>query len=219
MTIIKILPKQIPANWDEVKFSHFLAFHEVKDFADQLAIFTGFKPDTLRKCKIHNLEALIERMAFLNKPMPSIVPKSVLGQPIPKDLNFESVCQFEDAKEIVGKILPKVDGESPTRDQIALYADLVTIYAMPDYIDATPQQRADFAKKVLDLPCAEVMAIGNFTQLKLIELKAKELGIYRREAIQMRRFRLVLKSWRARLASWAHFALWKRKHHIEGMNS
>lgn len=214
---ITISSNQIPSNWDDVKFAHFLAFYGVKDFADQLSIFTGLKPETLRNGKIANLEGLIERMGFLNKPMPSIMPKSILGYLVPKDLNFESICRYEDAKDIVNKIQPQ-DGKQPTKEQIAMYADLVAIYAMPNYEDAKPEERESFAKKVMDAPCAEVMAIGNFTQLKLIELKAKELGIYRKEAILMRRFKLVLTAWRASLVFWARSFSWRKKPRIAGTN-
>lgn len=213
---ITIHPKQIPSNWDDFKFGHFLAFYEAKDFADQLAIFTGLKAETLRKSKIDGLESLIERMAFMNKLMPSILPKSILGYPLPKDMNFESVCQYEDLKDISSK-LPQ-DGKTATKEQIALYADMVTVYAMPDYIDSTQEQRNEWAKQVLNAPCWEVMAVGNFTLLKLLELRAKELGIYPKAAIRMRKFRLVLNALRARLGFLVRSFSWKKKHHIAGTN-
>lgn len=211
---INISSNQIPSNWDDVKFRHFLAFYGIKDFADQLAIFTGLKAETLRNGKIANLEALIDRMAFLNKPMPSIMPKSILGYLVPKDLNFESICRYEDAKEVDEKIRNAKDD----KERVGLYADFVAIYAMPNYEDAKPEEREAFAKKVMDAPCSEVMAIGNFTQLKLIELKAKELGIYQRETIAMRRFKLVFQSWRARLVFWVRSFSWRKKPHIAGTN-
>lgn len=201
----------IPVNWDGVTFGQFLKLKDCKDHADILALFLKMDAKTLRTAQIKNLPDVIQALKFMDRPMPFILPRSINGYLIPKDLNFETIGQFEDLKELAKKVGEK--GEN-----IAVYADMVTVYAMPDYNRANQEQRDEFTKQILNSPCTEVMAVGNFTLAKLIELSLPGSKTFRKVNILMHRFKLVLKSCRANLAFWARYFLWKKKLRTKGMS-
>jgi hypothetical protein len=201
----------IPINWDGVTFGQFLKLKDCKDHADVLAMFLNMKADTLRIAQIKNLADVIQALRFLDRQMPMIVPRSINGYLIPKDLNFNTIGQFEDLKELQKKLGDK--GEN-----IAVYADMVTVYAMPDYNSATPEQREEFTKQFFNAPCTEVMAVGNFTLVKLIELNLPGSKTFRKVNILTHKLKLVFQSWRARLGFSIRYATWKRSLRTKGMN-
>lgn len=204
-------------SWDGVSFENFLKLQDCKDDTECMAVLLNIKPETLRAAKISNMAEFLKSFEWMKKPMPIILPKSINGFMIPKDLNFETIGQYEDAKELDKKLKVK-EGENLTAEQLSVYTDMVAVYAMPNYNEAKPEERKEFAKQFLKSPCTEVMAIGNFTQVRLIELSLPGYQTSLRLPILMRRFKLVLKSWRARLGFWVRYFLWRRKLHTNGMN-
>jgi hypothetical protein len=201
----------IPVNWDGVTFGQFLKLKDCKDHADVVSVFLNMKPDTIRNAQIKNLVEVLQALRFMDRQMPMIIPKSINGFLIPKDLNFNTIGQFEDLKDLSKKVGEK--GEN-----VSVYADMVTVYAMPDYNSSKPEQREEFTKQFFNAPCTEVMAVGNFTLVKLIELSLPGSKTFRKVNILTRKFRLVLKSWRARLAFFIRFATWKRSLRTKGMS-
>ena len=216
---IKINDQQhlFPTSWDKVTFGQFLNLHGAKDSADVLSVFLNMSAPTLRRAYISNLTEVLRVLSFLDKPMPSIIPISIKGFLIPKDLNFRSIGQFEDLKLLAKEVAP-AKGEEMTPDRMMTYIKIIAVYAMPNYNEAGPEERDEFSKQFLNSPAPEVLAIGNFTLAKLIELNLPAQLPFLKVNILMRRFRLVLKSWRARLGFWARYYLWKRKLHTKGMN-
>ena len=205
----------IPGKWDDVTFAQFLAMDGCKDTTDYLALFLKVERETLMKARIINLEEAILALKFLSQPMPNYLPDSIMGFIIPKNLKLETVCQYEDVKDIVSKIPP--EGKLKAKD-LTLYLDLCAVYAMPGYVDATQEQRDEFAKRFLNAPCWEVMAVGNFTWLKLIESTMKSVHKSPKVITVLNRFRLVMKVYRARMAFFIHSFSWKRKLHTKGMS-
>lgn len=215
--------ESIPPSWDEVTFEQSLKLVKIQDdkgeldTADIIGTFLNMDPATLRKARISNINEVIRAVQFTNTKPVEIVPKSINGFLIPKDLNFQSICRFEDLKELVKKVLPK-DGEPIKAENIKYYPEIVGVYAMPDYENATPQQREEFAQQFFKSPCGEVLAIGNFTLMRLTVLSLPGSKTFHRVSTLIRKLRLVLKGFNARLDSTVRFYIWKKKHRINVTN-
>ena len=160
--------KKLPGSWDELTFRDFLKLAKCNTEGDQLAALMGIQPDTLRKAKISNLEDILRYISFLSTPMPNYVPSAILGYAVPQDLQFQEVGRFEDVKSIAQSFKRVDDGLAD--GELEKYTEIVTVFAMPNYLDATPEEQKKFAEQFMDAPCWEVMAVGNFTLVKLADL-------------------------------------------------
>lgn len=215
----KISLSKIPESWEQVTFRQSLGIVDAKDTADILSVFLGLEAETLRKAKIINLNEALERISFLDTTnMPALLPTKINGYPIPKDLDFQTICRYEDLKRVAQKCIPAKD-EKVSAKHLENFVSLVGIYAMPNYEDASLKEQEDFSKQFFNSPCGEVMAIGNFTLMKLTVSKVKGLAIFLNLITQMRKLRLVLKSFSARLGFSLRFFIWKKKHRIDVTNS
>lgn len=209
--------KSLPRSWDDVTFAQALKLTRVQDTADTLAVFLNIEAATLRKAHISNLFEVLRTIEFLNtQAMPLIIPKSLNGFNIPINLEMNSICRYEDLKLLVQKVIPAKEGEPVTDDQLTHYAAMVGIYTMPNYETANPDERAEFSKQFYNAPCGEVMAIGNFTLRRFLKSKRSGLRIFQRVTTLIRRLRLALKSFNARLDFSLRYYIWKRKRHISG---
>lgn len=223
---MKIKTDHLPYSWDDVSFGQALSLIKLQeakgqvklDTADVLGYFLNIKPETLRMAKTTNLEEVIGRLAFTNSKPPEIKPRSINGFLIPTDLNFQSICRFEDLKELVIKTIPP-EGEEFGSKHMENYPAMVAIYAMPDYENATPQQREQFAKQFYNAQVGEVLAIGNFTVKKFSELSQPGSRRFPKLRTLIHKLRLALKGFSARLAFSLRFFLWKKKHRINAVNS
>lgn len=219
MKITINIQKQLPGSWDDVTFGQGLKLMKCKDTADTLAVFLDVKAETIKTAKIVNLEEVIKRIAFLETKMPEIMPKSINGYLLPKNLEFNSICRFEDVKSLVQKVLPAKEGDPLTPEQLQNYADIVGIYTMPNYENASQPERDQFAKQFFNSSCGEVMAIGNFTLVRFFELKIPGFGSFQKVNTLMRKLKLVLKSYLARLVFSLRFYTWRKRHRISAMKS
>jgi len=97
--------KDIPMRWEEVSFRQFLELSKAgNDFAKIISVFTDIEPETLRKAEIKNLDQLLTAITFINTKPEPVIPKEIMGYPVPKDLGFESIGQIEDIKDELKKI-------------------------------------------------------------------------------------------------------------------
>lgn len=223
---MKIKTDHLPYSWDDVSFGQALALIKLQeakgqvklDTADVLGYFLNIKPETLRIAKTTNLEQVISRLAFTNSKPPEIKPRSINGFLIPYDLNFQSICRFEDLKELVIKTIPP-EGEEFGSKHMENYPAMVAIYAMPDYENATPKQREQFAKQFHNAQVGEVLAIGNFTVRKFAGLNSPASISFPGHLTLIHRSRQALRGFSARLAFYLRFFLWKKKHRINVTNS
>lgn len=106
-----------------------------------------------------------------------------------------------------------------TKEGLLKYCEIVAIYAMPNYEDASEQEKQDFIVQFHNAPCEEVMAVGNFTLMKLAALKMSIGSGYQNQGTLISRLRLGLKALLSRTAFSIRFAIWKRKHLIEDTKS
>lgn len=207
----------LPRSWDYVTYEQSMKLIKCKDTADTLSVFLNVAPDTIRKASITNLDEVLRVISFLGNKPPEIVPKSINGYMIPLDLNFKSICRFEDLKDLVVKVIPK-EGEELSETHLQHYPAMVGIYAMPDYEGAKQEDREQFAKQFFKSPAGEVLAIGNFTLRKFTELSLKESVRFPKVLIPIHRLRQALRSYSARLLSSLRFFIWKKQHRINVTN-
>ena len=197
----------IPTSWKEVTFGQFLRLSEAgQDSAMILSIFTGIEEDIIRSSKIKGIEGILQALGFMSGKLATDIPKTCMGFKVPPGLEFETIGQFEDIKSVFDEI------KSTDTENIKRYTELVAIYAVTPY---DSKKAEELAPMFMDAPCEEVMAIGNFTAMKLIELNLSiKVNTQNRQDTRLKKLKLVLKAWLNNLAFSIRFYLWKRKLHI-----
>jgi hypothetical protein len=203
--------KDIPMRWEEVSFKQFLELSKAgNDFAKIISVFTDIEPETLRKAEIKNLDKLLTAITFINTKPEPVIPKEILGYPVPKDLGFESIGQIEDIKDE----LKKIQGQ-PIEEQIKLYPLFCAVYACKPY---DWNKSLEMQEQFLNAPCLEVLGIGNFTLMKLIGLNLNIGPIYRKPNTRLKKFKQALTVLRVRLVFMLHSFTWKKKQDISVTN-
>lgn len=210
--------RELPTSYAEVKFRDFVAIAKSpKDTNSILSVLTGIDKETVKKAKITNVDEVIMAMALFNHDVELKVPDMILGYTVPKDLGFECTAQFEDLELCLKESKEKKLTDIQVMEQYPLYCG---IYACSQKYGEYDYQKATYMiEEFMDAPATEVLAIGNFTLLKLIGLR---LGIKKgapKEVTRMQRWRLVLKSWVNSLVLPARLYIWKRRHLTKKMNS
>lgn len=193
--------REIPLSWSEVNFNQFVRLSKCgNDFAEILSVFTDIEPDTLRKAKISNLELVRNALQFIeNEKIDETLPDSILSYRMPKNLELETIGQFEDLKLEVAELKDK---------GIEKYAMFCAIYACNPY---DYQKAIELSKEFLNAPCSEVVAVGNFTLLKLIESSPHGQKSIQKANSRMRKLKLAMKGYLKRLAFTVRYYLWKRR--------
>ncbi len=205
------MEKELPTRWQDVSFEKFIQLSKLKSDGEVLACILGFDPRTIRSAEIKNLEKIMAYLAFMQKqPEFDYLPKSINGYIIPQDLNFKSVGQYEDLKSIASDLANTGD--------LNHYCDMVAVYAMPNYLNASQAERNQFAKQFLKSPCTEVMAVGNFTLKKLSVLMTPSVKTYLKANTPISRLRQAMTVWLKNLVFTIRFYAWKLKHGIKGTN-
>lgn len=192
--------REIPTGWDQVKFKDFVQLDGNETKA--LSIFTGIEEKTLRKANIIGLENLIRTLSFLNSEVPIMrFPKKILSYDVPYDLGFESWGQYMDLKENLDKGLKGME----LVKQFPLFC---AIYTMKDYDFKEAEKRA---LEFEEAPCTEVMAVGNFTLMKLIALRNNTQANSLAEGTLLRKYRLALRAWWTNMVFTVRFYILKRR--------
>ena len=193
--------KIIPTSWKEVTFGQFIRLSQAKnDLSEILSVFTDIEPEIIRKAQIGNIMLIKETLAFIeSEKMDGTIPDSLNGIKLPKNLELETIAQYEDLKmealEIQSKGLEK-------------YAIICAIYLTNPY---SHEKAEELSKELFNAPCEEVVALGNFTLLKLTGLKNLGQSVTLNQNSRMRRLKLAMIGWLARLVFTARYYLWKRK--------
>lgn len=178
------------------------------DFAEILSVFTKTPADTLRKALIINLDLVIAAFGFLKTPIVPIIPDKILGYDLPKDLGFETIGQFADAKTALEE-----------NKGLEAYPLLCAIYACKAKHGEYDWKKAEAMKEeFLHAPAVEVLAIGNFTLLKLTALMKSTGRPSRTGSTPMKRFKLALRGWLARTGFTVRYYIWKKKQDLKGLN-
>lgn len=208
-------PYEIPTSWDEVTFAQFLRIAQTTTDSERLAAITGLDAETIRNARIKNLDKVLRLLSFMNSAEGETgLPKRILGYEVPDNLELEQTGRYEDIKLIISTF-PQ-DGKLST-ESLTKYTEICGAIFQPDYLESDDKKKAEFAKKFLNAPCLEVMAIGNFTLMKLIELNLNTAKPFPKSNTLLRRFRLALIVWLRRSAFSLRFYLWKRRAGLTGM--
>ena len=194
--------KEIPIKWKEVTFGQFLKISKLKETSEILSLFLGIEEETLKKAKIHNLETILSLLSFLREEMDLQVPDTCMGYKIPKNLELETIGQFEDLKL-----------EAQDLKDFEKYALFCGIYASSPY---DYKNAEELKETFMNAPCEEVMAIGNFTLLKLVELTSGIKAKSSSRNTPMTKFRRVLTVWVRSLVFMVRFYTWKKKLRLTG---
>lgn len=220
--------REIPTKWEQVTFKTFLALTESGDNSVKIvSALTGIDPEVIRKARIKNLDEILLILSFLKSDPPVIIPKSVLGYEVPKDLGFETIGQYEDLREYL-----KNTKELSKKELLEKYTLLCAVYACkhmnlmrceelfiklnkpekPIVVGQYDWRKAEeMANEFLEAPAPEVLSIGNFTYLKLIGLSKPVAPNSRSRNTLMKKFKLVLTAYRLRLAFMVRSFTWKKK--------
>jgi hypothetical protein len=193
--------KNIPLSWKEVTFEQFIKLAEARqDFAAILSVFTDIEPETLRKAQITNLPLIMDALSFIDKqPLDTTIPDSILGYKLPKNLEAETIAQFEDLKLEAMEVKDK---------GLSKYTVITAIYLVNPY---DYNQAVELSSQLLKAPCEEVVAIGNFTLTRLIDWKKFGLKNILKPPSLMKKLRLAMTAYLARLVFTVRYYLWKNR--------
>jgi hypothetical protein len=197
--------KDIPVSYEQITFRTFLSLIPCgNDPVEILSVLLGIEGIILRRSKIENLSNIIQALSFVNIEPQYIIPKKVLGYPIPKDLEMETFAQY-------GDIQRELATSANHLNTIEKYPLLIATYCV-DYTKENAWKEAEkLAPKFLDLPCMEVMAIGNFTLVKLTVLKQNIKPHFRQADTHLNKLKLAMIVLLKRLAFTIRFYSWSRK--------
>jgi hypothetical protein len=203
--------RDIPEGYHQVKFGQFVEVAKSpKDTNTILSIITGIDVETIKKAKITNIEDVILALAFFNKDAELKVPDTCLGYKIPKDLGFECVAQYEDLQLHLNECREKKVTDVELMASYPLYC---AVYACSQKYGTYDWAKVEeMAPEFMNAPATEVLAIGNFTLLKLIGLKLGIKNNAPKPPIQVKRWKLVLKAWVMSLVLPVRLRIWKRRH-------
>lgn len=180
----------LPMIWDQVPFKLFIDLDACgQDIIKVISLFTAIEYDTLRTAKIVDMDSVIEDLGFLNKKPEPVIPKTILGYTVPKDLEFEQVQMYLDLKNYV-----KEAKELPPLVQLERYALYCAVFACIAKHGKYDWSLAEaMAPEFLQAPCTEVLGIGNFTLMKLIGLNLNIKTTSRKAGSRIMRFRLAFR--------------------------
>jgi len=200
--------RSIPTSWDQVTFKNFLEIDKCEqDVVKVIALFLGIDHDTLLKAKLVDMDKVIAVLGFLNSPARPVIPTSICGYPVPKDLAFEEVQQFVDLKKYVSETKGLTGLE-----QLAKYPLYCAVYACKHRYGRYDFQLAERLQEVFfNAPCTEVLGIGNFTLLRLTGLNLNIAASSLPPSTPWKKFKLVLKTWQNPMAHIQRLFTWKRR--------
>lgn len=165
----------ISTSWDELTWNQFNEVHNSgSDILKRLSIASGLNYETLKTATIVGLEDVLKAMQFMTKPPewdkpvlqcgPYKLPTNNKGQ---YNIQFESLGQFEDLRVLI-KNLP----ERPTaQDLNKMYPNMVAIYLQKVRDGEYNNNKAiEMIPEVKDMPAREVVTLGSFFLIKLLDL-------------------------------------------------
>jgi hypothetical protein len=209
--------KNIPTSWDQVTFGQMLAMKDCKTPTETFAALVGIDVETLKQARIKGADKVIGILSFLKETNINAgeLPKEILGYKIPQNLEFEQIQMYEDLKA-------EIDEAKETQDDFALMQKYPLFVAMYAYATQYGSYDFDKAKELapyfLTAPVGEVLAVGNFTLLKLTGLRLGINPLSQRRLTPWRRFKLVLIVWLRHTVSSVRWYLWKKKLALQKKN-
>jgi len=193
--------REVPTSWgnpnDFVTFGQFLHLDSCgQDIVKVISLLTQVDNSTLLKSRIVNMDNLVQTLAFLKTKPEPVIPKTILGYPVPANLEFEQVQMYLDLKNYVAEANKKT-----AMEQLESYTLYCAVYAcIAKYGRYDFKLAEEMKDEFLNAPCTEVMGIGNFTLVRLIGLNLSTKISYPKAGSRLTRFRLGLTAFRLRSA-------------------
>lgn len=194
--------KEIPTTWDHVSFRQFVKISG-KDFNGIISALTDVPEETLKLARIKNFDVLLSCLAFMSKPVDQLMPSTICGLPVPKSMEDEAAARYGDLQGITKQF---VKGEDIANLQH--YPLIVATYVTKSPYDC--KEAEILAEQIWEAPCGEVLAIGNFTLLRLLASKNGMLNSSHLEGTLKNRFKRAMINWLTRLDFSIRYGIWKR---------
>lgn len=203
--------RDIPLSWEQVTFGDFLKLDDCgQDIVKLMALFWRLDYEQLKKAKITGFDAVVAALGFLNKQMhvPEIKSiKELHGYKLPQNLEFEEVQQYLDLKACVAE----AKDLTPIK-QLEKYTLYCAVYACKQWKGSYSIEAAEaLAPVFLNAPCTEVMAVGNFTLLRLIGLNVHTRIDSRKAVSLVKKYKLALKGWVMRTGYRLRSMIWLKR--------
>lgn len=164
---------QFTDSWLKMSFTQYLRILKLTDDKIELiSILTGLDYDYLKKAKITGLESILYKAQFLNEPPQFHVKPTHIGPyklPLNSegifDIQFESLAQFEDMRQIMTKL------EQGIHAHTEAYAKYCAIYLQKLRDGQYDGDKAlAMVPEVMLYPASDVIVAGGFFFVKLQSL-------------------------------------------------
>ncbi len=193
----------IPSSWHEISFERFIKIIDCgSDIIKLVAMFTELDEQTIKSSEIHNLNAVIACLSFLNSTPQYKLPSSISGYNIADNLDSKSIAQYADLQAII-----KQFKQDDLKHNYNLFPIIVATYAINPYDFNKAEQIKD---EFLKAPCTEVLAVANFTLVKFNALNRGMGKICPQGVTRLSKLKLAMSDWLINLTSTIRYYTWKR---------
>lgn len=165
-------PLELTDSWEKMRFSQYLKLLNVKDIFDKISIVTGLEPDVLRKAKIKGLNKVLYVAQFMDKePKFPDKPTHIGPYKLPLnskgifDIQFESLAQFEDMRQVMAKTEPNIISHT---ESYAIYC-AIYLQKLRDG-EYSGDKALQMVPEIMDYPASDVIVAGGFFFVRLQSL-------------------------------------------------
>lgn len=200
--------QEIPTSWEQVPYSTFVKLSSA-DPLDVLCVLWGIDKEILKRATIKGFEEVATLLNFVRTPIDTtVLPKEIMGCPVPKDLNFDEVGRYWDIKMIYDSFF---DAENKYNPDLSKFPEIVAIAVMPNYLDAKKEDQDAFTLKMGDAPCGEVLAIANFYLVRLTLSNMRTAKNSKPTSTARKSWRLGIRSYLRNLVITVRLWRWRKK--------
>lgn len=167
-------PITVTDSWDKMNFGQYLRVMKLKnDTIELISILTGLEYDYIKKANISGFDKLLFMAGFINTPpvfdfehVTQIGPyKLSLNSQGIFDVQFESLAQFEDMRQVMTKL------EEGVHAHTEAYAKYCAIYIQKLRDGEYDGDKAmAMVPEIMTYPASHVITAGSFFFVKLMSL-------------------------------------------------
>lgn len=151
-------------SWDSMKFYQYLQVLKMRDIFDKISIVTSIDRETLKKAKIKGLNKILYAAQFLDvAPKFPDKPKHIGQFKLPLDskgifdIQFESLAQFEDMRQVMSKLEQTISAHTEA------YATYCAIYLQKLRDGEYDGDKAlKMVPEIMNYPASDVIVAGGF---------------------------------------------------------
>lgn len=172
---------EVTDSWDKMTFAQHLRVILMKDIFDKISIVTGIDRETLKKARIKGLNKILYAARFIDEaPKFPENPTQIGKYKLPLnskgifDIQFESLEQFEDMRQVFSKLKP-IEPSPDIIDRIyahtEAYANYCAIYLQKLRDGEYDGDKAlQMVPEVMGYPASDIISAGGFFFVKLQSL-------------------------------------------------